>query len=174
MTRGSKALILAICVAAAIAGFAVSQRWQTSPGGSPNAPAFSLLDLQGNPVSLQDHAGKLVLVNFWASWCAPCLKEIPLLVQAQQRFGARGLQILGPAMDDPERARDSARRLGMNYPVLIGENAIPGVMEALGDTLGALPFSVLVSAEGKILARKHGEFSEAELNRWISENLPAT
>lgn len=172
MSKASLAVLVAVCVAAAIAGFAVSQRWQALPATGEVAPEFSLFSLQGDPVSLDGQRGKLVLLNFWAPWCAPCLKEIPLLVEAQSRYEARGLQVLGPAMDDPERVRDSAQRLKMNYPVLIGENEIPGVMDALGDTVGALPFSVLIDADGRIVNRKYGEFSADELNGLIQAHLP--
>lgn len=172
MNRASIAVLVAVCIAAAVAGFVVSQRWQTQPAEGEQAPAFSLLDLNGQSISLENLGGKLVLINFWATWCAPCLKEIPLLVEAQSRFGARGLQVLGPAMDDPDKARAGAQRLKVNYPVLIGEREIPGVMDALGDTLGALPFSVLVSPDGRIVNRKHGEFSASELNELIEAHLP--
>ena len=174
MSKSSIVLVAAIGIAAAIAGFAVSQRWQTSSADGEVAPSFSLMDLRGDPVTLEALRGKLVLINFWAPWCAPCLKEIPLLVEAQARFGMRGLQILGPALDEPASVRESAQRLKMNYPVLIGENDIPNVMDALGDTIGALPFSVLISTEGTVVARKYGEFTAEELADVIEPHLPKT
>ena len=136
------------------------------------APDLSLPTLDGGVIRLNDLRGKLVLINFWATWCAPCLKEIPVLVQMQDRYAARGFQILGPAMDDPEQIRLMLPRLKIQYPILIGDTAIASAMDALGDTLGALPFSVLISANGYVLARKHGEYEAEELSRLIEAHLP--
>jgi hypothetical protein len=81
------------------------------------------------------------------------------------------LQVIGPAMDDPQAVRVWVERLGMNYPVMAGDTEIAQAMSLLGDTLGALPFSVLISPEGRVLFRKHGEFSEAELSELLQRHL---
>ncbi len=144
------------------------------PDGPPAlAPELEMATLDGGRLALSDLRGKLVLVNFWATWCAPCLKEIPLLVEAQDRYASRGLQILGPAMDNPEQVRAMLGRLRIQYPILIGERAVSRAMDALGDTLGALPFSVLISADGQVIQRKHGEYQRAELAELIEAHLPA-
>ena len=131
-----------------------------------------LEDLTGTPRKLSEWRGKLVLVNFWATWCSPCLHEIPMLIEQQQAFGARGLQVIGPAMDEPETVRNGAPQLGIPYPVLVGDAAVVDAMQALGDTLGALPYSVLIDPNGNIVARKHGEFRRDELTRLIEAHLP--
>lgn len=136
------------------------------------APEIVLQDSEGRQRMLSEWRGKLLLVNFWASWCGPCLHEIPLLVKAQEEFGPRGLQIIGPAMDDPEAARAMAQELKINYPIMPGDAEIAKAMEALGDTLGGLPFSVLIAPDGRILERVTGDFKADELRSLILDHLP--
>ncbi len=165
---------LFVAFASMFGGFALYQKMsaQSTDTDADVSPDFSLETLSGETFKLSDLRGKLVLVNFWATWCAPCLDEIPLLVEIQNRFASRGLQIVGPALDEPDRVRASLPRLKIQYPILIGEEQIPVVMDALGDRLGALPFSVLISPGGNVLARKHGEFDLEELSTLVEDNLP--
>jgi thiol-disulfide isomerase/thioredoxin len=136
------------------------------------APDLTLTRLEGGELKLADLRGKLVLVNFWATWCAPCMAEVPLLVEMQQRYGARGLQILGPALDDAEQVRLMLPRLRIQYPVLIGEDSVTDAMTRLGEKLGALPYSVLIAPNGTILLQKHGEFQRQELIELMERHLP--
>src|SRR5207245_133630 len=102
--------------------------------GQP-APEFTLQSLDGNTVRLADFRGKGVLLNFWATWCQPCKIEMPWFVELQKQYGPQGLQVVGVAMDDasPEDIGKFAKDLGVNYPVLIGK-------EAVGDAYGGIPF----------------------------------
>jgi thiol-disulfide isomerase/thioredoxin len=168
-----KALVLAVlAVGAGIGGFVVYRNIPHEAAVHDPAPDVALPTLDGGSARLSDYRGKLVLINFWATWCTPCLKEIPLLIEMQERYGARGLQILGPAMDDAEEVKIQAPRMGIQYPVLLGQEQIPVAMEKLGDTLGALPFSVLISPDGYVVLRKHGEFSREELSAQLEKHLP--
>ena len=167
------AVVVLVALLAGVAGFLV-QRWALDVDVERQmAPDLAMQTLDGGQLRLSSLRGKLVLINFWATWCAPCLNEIPLLVAAQSRYRDRGLQILGPAMDDPEQVKAMLPRLRIPYPILIGENDIPNAMDALGDTMGALPFSVLISPSGYVVERKYGEFDADDLAELIEEHLPA-
>jgi thiol-disulfide isomerase/thioredoxin len=167
-------LIAVACLAAAAAGFGF-YRYVHHDGAQrePLPQGLQLKGLDGQPHSLDEWRGKLLLVNFWATWCTPCLHEIPALVKLQQQYAARGLQIVGPAVDDPDAVRSMLGPLGINYPVLTGTpDAMIDLMEKLGNGPGGLPFSLVVGADGLIIDRHLGEFSSAELAQLVEKNLP--
>lgn len=172
--------LLALCVVSAVAGFSAYRYWQAGPDGlaGANAPALAetrpdlqFQDVDGQARKLSEWDGKLVLLNFWATWCAPCVKEIPLLVEAQTRHAAQGLQIVGLALDHVEPVKQFRSRFGINYPLLVGQEDIVRAMDALGDTLGAFPFSVLIARDGRILERVSGDLSQEELQELLSKYL---
>lgn len=185
-SRKSILLIVVACVVALGSGVAAfllrpvaGDDGRPVIGATPASPdeaapadlAFTGLD--GRGIRLADLRGKLVIVNFWATWCTPCLHEIPLLVQMQARYGARGLQLIGPAVDDIEDARRAAPGLHFNYPVAVSApEAMLELMTRLGNEQGGLPFSVVIAPDGRILERQLGEYSEAELVALIEASLP--
>jgi len=117
------------------------------------APDFSLPDLAGQKLDLSSYRGKIVLLDFWATWCDPCRDEIPHFVELQNKYGRQGLQIIGVSMDDgPEPVRDFYQRFKMNYPVVMG-NAKMG--ELYGGVLG-LPIAFLIGKDGRINAKHTG------------------
>jgi thiol-disulfide isomerase/thioredoxin len=121
---------------------------------SVSAPSLALKDLQGRSVRLADFKGKVVLVNFWATWCPPCRAEIPDLVKWQRQYGRQGLQVIGVTYPPTNRraVRTFARQLKINYPVWLGSKATKGLFD-LGETL---PFSVVVDRQGKVRATIEG------------------
>jgi len=173
--RETLALIL-VCVVAAGVGFGTYRWWQAEDTAEASAirPDLQFRDLDGKIHRVSEWNGKLLLLNFWATWCPPCLKEIPLLVEAQQQHGPRGLQIVGIAMDEVEPVRRFVERLRMNYPVMAGQAEIADAMDQLGDQLGAFPFSVLIAPDGRILARASGDLSREELEAWLDAHLPGS
>ncbi len=172
--------IILIAAAGLIAGAAGYGFYRYQHGGAAVAgetlPAgLEMSGLDGKPHRFEEWRGKLLLVNFWATWCTPCLHEIPQLVKMQKQYAARGLQIVGPAVDDPDAVRSMQGPLGINYPVLTGSpDSMIDIMEKLGNGPGGLPFSILVSADGQILARQSGEFTPAELTQLVEAHLPAS
>src|SRR5690349_1339226 len=116
---------------------------------------FTLKDVEGKDVSLQSLKGKVVLLDFWATWCGPCKVEIPHFIEFQQKYGPRGLQVVGISVDDTaEKLEPYVRDMKMNYPVLQGLNH-DDVQDAYGPILG-IPVSVLISREGKVCATHTG------------------
>ena len=132
------------------------------------APEFSRPDSNGKPLRLSEFRGKLILLNFWASWCGPCLEEMPRFSQWQRSYGNRGLQVVGVAMDD-DRAAVSAllKRQPVEYPIALGDAALG---EAYGGVLG-LPLTYLIGPDGRILARYQGEYALDELEAAINRAL---
>jgi thiol-disulfide isomerase/thioredoxin len=141
---------------------------QRKSAASAVAPDFSLPDLSGKPVTLSDFRGKVVLLDFWATWCEPCREEIPHFVELQDQYRSQGLQIIGVAMDDgPQPVRDFYRQLKMNYVVVMG-NAKVG--ELYGGVLG-LPVAFAIGRDGRIYAKHIGATNIATLEREIGSLL---
>lgn len=138
---------------------------QTPAAPSAARPDWALPDQTGTLRQAAEFDGRWQLVNFWASWCPPCIEEIPLLIDAQSRYPE--LVLLGPALDRIEAAQAAAERLGITYPVLFGDLGVSDWMTALGDTRGALPFSVLIDPDGIIRERHWGALTEEQLDEWL-------
>ncbi len=116
---------------------------------------FTMKDVDGKDVSLQSYKGKVILLDFWATWCGPCKVEIPHFIEFQQKYGPKGLQVVGISVDDPvDKLAPYVKEMGMNYPVLqgLGHDA---VQDAYGPILG-IPVSVMISRDGKICATHTG------------------
>jgi thiol-disulfide isomerase/thioredoxin len=130
-------------------------------------PVFTLKALDGQTVSVpQAYAGRPVLVNLWASWCGPCVKEMPELNRFAGSQGPNGTQVVGIALDDGAAVEAFVQRIPVSYPVLIDT---PGPRDAgirLGNPKGVLPYSVLLDAEGRVLKQKIGPFREGEIDGW--------
>ena len=132
------------------------------------APDFTLPQLDGPDLRLSSYRGKLVLLDFWASWCGPCRVETPHLIELQKKYGERGLQIIGVSMDDsPDPARAFYQQFRMNYPVVMG-NAKTG--ELYGGVLG-LPIAFLVDRDGRIKAKHIGATDPSVFEKEIATLL---
>lgn len=168
-------LILALAVLAAILG-GVAQHFRHAPAVESaetsligeTLPDLSLLDLEGQHHALSEYRGRRLLLNFWASWCGPCLEEMPALNQAQKKFGDHGAIVLGIAMDEPDRVRAFLAAHPVSYPILLGRLAAPSTSLQLGDDREILPYSVLVGADGRIIATHAGVLSQPQLEQWLS------
>jgi len=130
-------------------------------------PAFTLAALDGRAVALpQAYAGRRVLLNLWASWCGPCVKEMPELDRFARSQAPNGTQVVGIALDDAAAVEAFLRRIPVSYPLLVDT---PGPRDAgvrLGNPKGVLPYSVLLDAEGRVLKQKIGPFRDGEIDEW--------
>jgi thiol-disulfide isomerase/thioredoxin len=131
--------------------------------------ALSLPDPAGKEESLAQWRGKLLIVNFWATWCAPCREEMPEFVRFQREFGPKGLQFVGIAADDAEKVRHFATEIGLNYPALIGGYGALELSRTLGNRLMALPFTVIVGRGGKIEYTQLGPMKPDQLRGIIDK-----
>jgi len=130
---------------------------------APIFPSFTLPDLDGLPRTLDEWAGRPRLLNFWATWCAPCRREIPLLKAFQDRQGEDGVQVIGIAVDFPEAVADYASEAAFNYPIVVGEEDAMAVAESSGIEFVGLPITMIVAADGVLLSAHVGEIEAADL-----------
>ncbi|HJQ23420.1 MAG TPA: TlpA disulfide reductase family protein [Blastocatellia bacterium] len=164
-----KRIALLVCAMASIATSSFGQQTTNQP--SP-APAFESQAINGRTVRLDDFKGKVVLLNFWATWCAPCRAEMPDLVKLQREYAARGLQVIGVAVPKYTRAavRRAARRLKLNYPVVYGSRELVARYGASD----VLPTTVVVDREGKMRARILGILEPDEFEQSVRPLLQQT
>lgn len=137
-------------------------------------PSFTLPDLDGMAVQFPDKfKGKPLLINVWASWCAPCIEEMPELARFAARHADTGPQVVGLALDTPEAVLDFLGNVPVYYPIVI---ETPGPNDAsvkLGNSQGLLPYSVLIDAQGRVLKQKLGPFKAGEIDAWVASVEPA-
>jgi cytochrome c biogenesis protein CcmG, thiol:disulfide interchange protein DsbE len=161
--------MLALSLAIGPMALATSTARAADSGERAPAADFDRITLEGAPVSLARWRGKVVLLNFWASWCAPCLIEMPRFSAWQQQYGPQGLQILGISMDD---SADPVKRLlsqrAVSYPVIMGDTKLA---KLYGGIYG-LPSSFVIDPAGHIVARYRGEADLKQMESLITSLLP--
>ena len=179
MAKSRPVLLTAVLSAAAVLGYVayrglapngVDRGPSGSASGEPAAlavatlPDFSLGNLAGEPQSILSWPGKPLLINFWATWCAPCLREIPMLKELQ---AARpDLQVVGIAIDKRDPVVEFAGNIDFNYPILIGQNEAWAAAGAMGVNIYALPFTIFTAGDGSILGVHTGELHAEHLERF--------
>lgn len=182
MFNRSNLAIVAVAILGAALGLFVSSRM----GGFAEKPVppgmtvlkvgdqradLELADLEGKPRRLSEFDGKLVLLNFWATWCGPCREEMPLLDAAHEKLADKGLLVVGVAIDDSDAVRDFLKDYPIRYPILLaGEDEDASLR--YGDTRSVLPYSVLIDRNGKLVAQRAGVFGDASLTQWLEPHLP--
>jgi peroxiredoxin len=172
-----KAVLIVVALALVIGIYEVGRRSSahSKPVGRSSvvhsvAPELSLQDLNGQPLELANYRGKVVLLDFWATWCTPCRGEIPHFVALQNQYREQGLQVIGISMDDgPKPVREFYQQFKMNYPVALGNEKIA---EAYGGVLG-LPVMFLIGRDGEVAAKYVGEVQMPVLEQEIKSLLQA-
>lgn len=124
---------------------------------------FSFPDVSDKPQAISQWRGKVLVINFWATWCPPCLAEIPEFIRLQSEYQARGLQFIGVAIEDKQEVLDYLKSIPINYPILIAGDAGIGLSRQLGNIIDAVPFTVVVDQAGAIVYRQPGELSSEKL-----------
>lgn len=172
--RPQHLVLIALALLAGSAGYVV-QRWLSRPAppalaavgveqpanAAPQPLDWSFATPDGGHTALSTWAGKIVVLNFWATWCPPCLREIPAFVDLQTALGADGVQFVGIALDQAEPVQAFVADKRVNYPVLIGDQDVARFMVTLGNTIGALPYTVVLGRNGDIVASHQGEWDAA-------------
>jgi len=134
-------------------------------------PDFNLPDSSGVQHSISEWAGKILVINFWATWCPPCRREIPEFIVLQKQYAANGLSFIGIAIDEKDAVEEFMKSAGINYPMLIGGNDGIVLANQLGNSVGAVPYTVIVDRSGQIIYQHPGELSGKQVLEIITPLL---
>jgi thiol-disulfide isomerase/thioredoxin len=139
-----------------------------------NLPDFRLPDIEGHEVQLSSFSGKVVIINYWASWCPPCVREMPMLIRLQEALDPSQVQVVGIAIDRLEAVEQFIEGHPVNYPVLIGDVEAVELSRRLGNRLQGLPFTVIFDHHGRRAFSQVGEITQATLDTQLQALLPKT
>ena len=173
MSPGRRELLIlgAVAAAAAVGGGIAGALALQSRSGAAELLSTGFPDLAGRTRRLSEWQGRYLVCNFWATWCAPCREELPLLDAAQQQHPANEVQIVGIAIDTAANIREYLKVVKIRYPTLVGEAAAIGLMRSLGNPAAALPFTVILDPKGSLRKRRLGAYSESGLRAELAELL---
>lgn len=168
--RRREALALAgVALAAATAGFLVGPRFlRRDRGEAGSVAAARFTDLSGSPRGLAEWRGSIVVVNFWATWCAPCLEEIPMLIETREKYASKGVEIVGIAIDMAAKVSKYVTQMKIPYPILLGEADGLDLMRKLGNQASGLPYTVLLDRAGTPVAHKLGALQREQLESMLA------
>jgi thiol-disulfide isomerase/thioredoxin len=168
-------LIATVAILSAAAGAAyhgwslrvATQREAASRAVADRVFAARLVNPQGGAPTLEQWRGQVLVVNFWATWCAPCREEIPGFVRLQERYGSSGLQFVGIAFDQPDKVAEFGREFRVNYPLLLGGLDTMELLREAGNRAGVLPYTLVIDRQGKVVSREPGGLKEARLESLV-------
>lgn len=170
MTLKSGVLVLVAAMLAAMAGFFLHRAALTGPvpaGTVPELLQLELPDETGKTQNFSQWQGKILVINFWATWCEPCREEIPVLVDMQARYASKDLQIVGIAVDSADKVREFSRLYRINYPLVIGGLEVINLSRKLGNKAGGLPYTLVLNRSREVVKSHLGGMSKEELETMI-------
>lgn len=161
-----------VACAAGLAGAGLAW-WRLTPELAEPTPADAFWQLsfdqpEGPPLAMQNFKGKPLLLNFWATWCPPCVEELPLLESIWRQNSQNHLQIIGLAIDQPSSVRRFLAQHSLSFPMGLAGLTGTELGRSLGNSMAALPFSVLFNAQGRVIAQKMGKLESADLRAWLA------
>lgn len=163
----------AIAAIALLAGLSLALNHFSPVGGASAEPFFAqtFKDLEGRPERMSRWQGQFVVVNFWATWCPPCVEEMPDLQRVQNEYAARGVTVVGLGIDSPSALKRFRDDHALSLQLYAAGAAGSELARALGNTSGALPYTVLVDRKGRIVRARLGQVEPAELRRWLDSHV---
>jgi len=172
-------LIVAIALSSMLGGVALyhilQTRLFTGPAATSQAPleihSIPLTDLDQRETVLADWQGEVLLINFWAPWCAPCRREIPSLIEINHEYAAKGVRLLGIAFDGEAQVRRFAEEYSINYPLFLATSRAAMYNAALGNPSGSLPYTAILDRNLQIIFQHNGEVSLDELRMQLEKSL---
>ncbi|HEU4441438.1 MAG TPA: TlpA disulfide reductase family protein [Burkholderiales bacterium] len=165
--RRDAVLLGAAGIAAAAVGALTGAIALQARSGAADLLAARYPDLDGRVHRLLDWRGKVLLCNFWATWCAPCREEVPILVSAKRQWAAYGFEVVGIGIDSADKMREFSRTHKINYPVLVADATALALVRKLGNRAGALPYTVVLDTTGAVVRRHLGAFTAPDLRRLL-------
>ena len=167
-------LLIAVGVVALAVGMHVARNGLTWGDDGKSAAALlavELPDVSGKVQRLDQWRGRVLVVNFWATWCVPCREEMPQFIRAQAAQGGKGLQFVGIAVDQADKVQRFSEELGVNYPVLIGGLGAIELSKSLGNELMALPFTIVLDRQGRVVHTQLGPLKDDKLQKIVAPLL---
>ena len=147
-----------------------NQQALNNPAIGSQRPEFSAMDSGRQLRNIKEWDGKLIFLNFWATWCPPCLKEIPDFIELQKAYGNQDFQIIGIALDNEEAVVQYANETGMNYPTMVVEVEGIALAKRYGNDMGALPYTAIINRKGEISNTITGELSKKRAKKLLKEH----
>jgi thiol-disulfide isomerase/thioredoxin len=173
MKSNRKSIIAIVALVMLILGVAIGS-WRIQPNAVDPANwvfELSFPDPKGEATPLANTRGKLTVVNFWATWCPPCIEEMPELSRIHAEMSPKDIKIVGLAVDSPSNVREFLEKNSVSYPLLITGASGSELAKRLGNAIDALPYTVLIDEKGNVLKQKAGRIHEEELRKWIAEAI---